>query len=103
MTETLPDDLIGKINEAAGKLLESLAPGGTVSTEQVKAFEAVVEWAKLRKELQPPEKQEAKFDAIRRDFQRETPGGSGTARSSKKKTGANGHDAGTSGDLGLVS
>ena len=36
--------------------------------EQVKAFEAVVDYAKTRKELAPPEKKESQFDKLKRDF-----------------------------------
>lgn len=69
-------DLIDAIDAAAARLLEmggfgvKSADGLTKATlpEQVKAFEAVVEWAKTRKDLRPPEKAKAKFDGIRTGF-----------------------------------
>jgi hypothetical protein len=73
-------DLIDAIDSAAARLLEMggfgvknplRAEDGIVKAtlpEQVKAFEAVVEWAKTRRDLRPPEKAKAKFDGIRSGF-----------------------------------
>ena len=84
-------DLIDAIDSAAARLLEmggfsvKSADGLTKATlpEQVKAFEAVVEWAKTRKDLRPPEKAKAKFDGIR----------SGFNSSSRKRRGSRAPDA----------
>ncbi len=68
-------DLIDVIDAAAARLLVMAGfgakmEGSTAPTlpEQVKAFEAAVEWAKIRNELRPPEKGKSQFDGIREQF-----------------------------------
>ena len=71
-------DLLDARDIAAAHLLEKAGVGATVEggtaakeaplTEQVKAFEAVVDWAKTRKDLRPPKKEESRFDGIKRQF-----------------------------------
>ena len=71
-------DLLDALDIAAAHLLEKAGVGATVEgettakeaplTEQVKAFEAVVDWAKTRKDLRPPKKEESRFDGIKRQF-----------------------------------
>jgi hypothetical protein len=68
--------LIEAIDQAAERLLDMAGFGAKVSAEpvkatlpeQVKAFEAAVEWAKTRNDLAPPDRKESKFDGIRNDF-----------------------------------
>jgi hypothetical protein len=72
----LSEDLLDVIDSAAARLLAMAGFGATTGAEltkatlpeQVKAFEAVVAWAKTRKELRPPERVKAKFDGIRSQF-----------------------------------
>ena len=76
MTKQL--DLLDALDIAAAHLLEKAGVGATMDdgnpmkeaplTEQVKAFEAVVDWAKTRKDLRPPQKEESRFDGIKRQF-----------------------------------
>jgi len=68
-------DLTEAIDTAAKRLLEAAGFSGKVPAdtskplpEQVKAFEAVVEWAKTRNVLKPPEKARSKFDGLREQF-----------------------------------
>jgi hypothetical protein len=71
-------DLLDALDIAAAHLLERAGVGATMTpgnstkeaplTEQVKAFEAVVDWAKTRKDLRPPKKEESRFDGIKRQF-----------------------------------
>ena len=70
-------DLLASLDKAAKHLLEKAGVGASLSAdatttvtlaEQVKAFDSVVEWAKVRKTLAPPEKTESAFDAIRNKF-----------------------------------
>jgi hypothetical protein len=104
------DELIEALDRAA-KLLLAKAGGGdkvevaeslTGSTpmeeppslaEQVKAFEAVVDWAKTRRVLAPPEKTETKFGELKRDFHGESPERPG-APPKKVKRAVNGSVAG---------
>jgi len=90
-------DLLDTLDRAAALLLEKAEIGDTMSgekptvattlTEQVKAFEAVVDWAKTRKDLKPPQKEESRFDGIKREFN----GAAASNRGSKpKKKAANG-------------
>lgn len=74
-----PITLTDVIDSAAAKLLEMAGFGATVDgasaaqatsatlPERVKAFEAAVEWAKVRGEL-PQAKEPSKFERIQRDF-----------------------------------
>jgi hypothetical protein len=71
------DALIETIDSAAARLLEMAGFGVTVEgaepskatlPEQVKAFEAVVEWAKTRPTIRSAEKGKSKFDGIREQF-----------------------------------
>ena len=89
-------DLLDALDIAAAHLLEKAGVGATMDdgtaakeaplTEQVKAFEAVVDWAKTRKDLRPPQKEESRFDGIKRQFNGSTPERGG----SKPKKKANG-------------
>jgi len=100
-------DLLDALDIAAAHLLEKAGVGATMDdgnptkeaplTEQVKAFEAVVDWAKTRKELRPPQKEESRFDGIKRQFNGATPERGG----SKPKKKANGSlpDTGSDTDL----
>lgn len=74
--------LIETIDAAAERLLAMAGFGDKVEgaepppdvtlPEAVKAFDAVVEWAKIRQELQGAAPQRAKFDGIREKFERAT-------------------------------
>jgi hypothetical protein len=95
-------DLLDALDIAAAHLLEKAGVGATVEggtaakeaplTEQVKAFEAVVDWAKTRKDLRPPKKEESRFDGIKRQFNGAAPE---RGRSGPKKK-ANGAAGGSS-------
>jgi len=73
-----PNKLLDALDLAAALLLEKAGVGARMDeeksgtavtvTEQVKAFEAVVDWAKTRKDLRPPQKEESRFDGIKREF-----------------------------------
>lgn len=76
-------DLIDSIDSAAARLLEMAGFGAktdeaavslaiVLTSEQVRAFDAVVEWAKIRKDLRPPEKGKSRFDGIRSSFNGQT-------------------------------
>ena len=74
-------NLVDAIDSAAKRLLDAAGFGDTVQTvesgkptlpEQVKAFEAAVEWAKTRNVLKPPEKGKSKFDGLREQFSQTT-------------------------------
>jgi len=94
MTKQL--DLLDALDIAAAHLLEKAGVGATMDdgnpmkeaplTEQVKAFEAVVDWAKTRKDLRPPQKEESRFDGIKRQFN----GATAERGGSKPKKKANG-------------
>ena len=94
MSEEL--NLLDALDIAAKHLLEKAGVGGKVEgerqppeaplTEQVKAFEAVVDWAKTRKDLRPPQKEESRFDGIKREFN----GATASNRRSKPKKKVNG-------------
>lgn len=94
---TTSKDLLDALDVAATHLLEKAGVGGKVEgerpslelplTDQVKAFEAVVDWVKIRKDLRPPQKEESRFDGIKREFN----GSAASNRRSKpKKPKANG-------------
>jgi len=97
-------DLLDALDIAAAHLLEKAGVGATMEggtpakeaplTEQVKAFEAVVDWAKTRKDLRPPKKEESRFDGIKRQFNSAT---AERGRSSPKKK-ANGSRVGDDAD-----
>ena len=70
-------DLLDTIDTAAASLLDAAGFGAKVEgveppkvelTDRVKAFQAVVDWAKTRSALKPPETGKSKFDAIRDKF-----------------------------------
>jgi hypothetical protein len=75
-----PPDLLSALDVAAQHLLERAGVGAKLDgettekdaplVEQVKAFQAVVDWAKTRKDLVPPEKVESAFDGLRKQFNR---------------------------------
>lgn len=74
-------DLLETIDEAAASLLDAAGFGAKVEgaeptkvelSDRVKAFQAVVDWAKTRNVLKPPERGKTKFDDIKRQFS-ETP------------------------------
>ena len=90
----MADTLIEALDAGATKLLEmAMAPAknddGTPTlvtlAERVKAFEAVVEWAKTRDPLVPKEIKESKFDGIRREFNGKTIDGRRDPRGRKKR------------------
>jgi hypothetical protein len=93
---TTKTDLLDALDVAATHLLEKAGVGGKVDgekpslelplTDQVKAFEAVVDWVKIRKDLRPPQKEESRFDGIKREFNSAT----ASNRRSKPKKKANG-------------
>ena len=79
--------LIDELDKAASALLEKSRTGDSVPSEdsasvshetgsslaeQVKAFQAVVEYAKIRPQLVPQKKKEAAFDGLKRQFNGET-------------------------------
>ena len=68
-------DLVSALDAAAAKLLEQAGLGPTTPekieatpAERVKAFDSVMEYAKLRPTLAPREEKESAFDRIKRDF-----------------------------------
>jgi hypothetical protein len=70
-------DLLDTIDAAAAILLDAAGFGAKVEgvepakielPERVKAFQAVVEWAKTRNVLKPPERGKTRFDDIKRQF-----------------------------------
>jgi hypothetical protein len=74
-------DLLDTIDKAASSLLDAAGFGDKVDgaepakvelSDRVKAFQAVVDWAKTRNALKPPTPGKTKFDVIRDQF-RETP------------------------------
>ena len=74
-------DLLDTIDAAAASLLdaagfsakvEGVEPPKVDLPDRVKAFQAVVDWAKTRNALKPPERGKTQFDAIR-DKVREAP------------------------------
>ena len=76
-----PVELLDTIDAAAASLLdaagfsakvEGVEPPKVDLPDRVKAFQAVVDWAKTRNALKPPERGKTQFDAIRDKF-RETP------------------------------
>ena len=76
-----PKPLLDTIDEAAASLLAAAGFGAKVAdvetpkvelSDRVKAFQAVVDWAKTRNVLKPPDRGTTKFDAIRDQF-RQTP------------------------------
>ena len=75
--------LLDALDAGARKLLELAGLGATVSpsneaapislSEQVKAFDAAAEWAKMRPSLVPPEKpKETNFERLKREFDGES-------------------------------
>jgi hypothetical protein len=70
------DDLIQSLDASAKALLERAQNGDmngenkilpTIG-EQVRVFESIAKWAELRLKLNPPQRKEGKFDAIRKQF-----------------------------------
>ena len=70
-------DLLDTIDAAAASLLDAAGFGAKVEgaeppkvelSDRVKAFQAVVDWAKTRNVLKPPERGKTKFDDIKRQF-----------------------------------
>src|ERR1700689_1626773 len=77
--------LIDSIDEAATALLLKVRRDGTLPqdekpdlfVEEIKAFQAVVEWAKARHAISPPpepEKGPSKYDGLKRQFNGEKAG-----------------------------
>lgn len=93
-------DLLAALDIAAAHLLEKAGVGGKLASgespseaalaDQVKAFNAVVDWAKTRRELAPPEKKESPFDGIRRNFN--------SAPAKRRRTAGKGQEDATSPD-----
>jgi hypothetical protein len=82
-------DLIVEIDAAAAELLKrATAPDkneqdeATLVTlaERTKAFDSVVDWAKVRQGLVPPDKTLSKFEQMQRDFN-----GIGTRKTDKRR------------------
>lgn len=95
--------LISSLDEAAKHLLamagvsdkvagEAPKPVATLA-EQVKAFEAVVDWAKTRRGLKPAPKPESKFDGIKQQFNGTAPVRRGSSARRPKKAEAPGDGA----------
>ena len=72
-----PKPLLDTIDDAAASLLDAAGFGAKVDgvepakvelSDRVKAFQAVVDWAKTRNVLKPPVAGKTKFDAIRDKF-----------------------------------
>lgn len=90
--------LLDALDVAAAHLLEKAGVGDTMAdekssmavtvTEQVKAFEAVVDWAKTRKELRPPQKEESRFDGIKREFSSAAPRRGSKPKGQKSRSGS---------------
>jgi hypothetical protein len=82
-------DLVDDVDKAAGELLkramaadknEDGTPTLVTLTERTKAFDSVVEWAKVRHGLAPPEKIPSKFEQIKGAFD-----GTGTRKTNKRR------------------
>ena len=75
-TKTPADDLIAQIDTTAFTLLQRIGGGGintaeqsAILTEQVKAFDAIVKWAGVRKDLLPKEEPKAtRFAEMKESF-----------------------------------
>ena len=77
MSDEPKPELLDTIDAAAASLLDAAGFGAKVEgaepakvelPDRVKAFQAVVDWAKTRNALKPPERQKTKFDDIKRQF-----------------------------------
>ncbi len=82
-------ELIDDVDKAAGELLkramaadknEDGTPTLVTLTERTKAFDSVVEWAKVRHALAPPERAPSKFEQIKGAFD-----GTGTRKTNKRR------------------
>jgi hypothetical protein len=90
------DDLIARIDNTALTLLQRIGGGGintaeqsAILTEQVKAFDAIVKWASVRKDLLPKEEPKAtKFGAMKSAFHDV---GSGAAAGNRRGAGKAAH------------
>ena len=81
--------LIDDVDKAAGELLkramasdknEDGTPTLVTLAERTKAFDSVVEWAKVRHALVPPERAPSKFEQIKGAFD-----GTGTGKTNKRR------------------
>lgn len=96
-------DFIAALDEAAKVLLSKAGVSAKVEggapapvctlAEQVKAFEAVVDWAKTRRDLKPPEKAKSAFDDIRNQFAGTAPVSGRNSRRSRKAAASGDADA----------
>ncbi len=82
-------ELIDDVDKAAGELLrramasdknEDGTPTLVTLAERTKAFDSVVEWAKVRHDLAPPERAPSKFEQIKGAFD-----GTGTRKTNKRR------------------
>ena len=82
-------ELIDDVDKAAGELLrramasdenEDGTPTLVTLAERTKAFDSVVEWAKVRHDLAPPERAPSKFEQIKGAFD----GTAGTRKTNKR-------------------
>ena len=86
-------EFVAALDTAARSLLEKAGISAKVTdgkssavvtvAEQVKAFEAVVDWAKTRRELVPKPKEKSAFDDIKSRFNGEAPQRRGNAHPGK--------------------
>jgi len=93
-------ELLKAIDEAAAHLLQRAGVSANVAPEnvrpeaeaplpeQVKAFQAVVDWAKARHDLVPAGEEGSKFSGLKQQFFGSSPGGGGVR--AKKPKAANG-------------
>ena len=89
------DDLLVQIDATALTLLQRIGGGGintaeqsAILTEQVKAFDAIVKWASVRKDLLPKEEPKAnKFASMKGAFH----DGSGPAAGNRRGAGKTAH------------
>ena len=90
------DEFLQALDVAAKLLLEKAGVSAKVEdgtsppvalADRVKAFEAVVDWAKTRRGLAPQEKPKSAFDAITSQFKGEPAVGRRSPRRAKKDAG----------------
>lgn len=94
-------DLVAALDAAATKLLEQAGLGPTTPAkieatpaERVKAFDSVMEYAKLRPTLAPAKKEDSAFDRIKREFNDPAPERRGRPRKAKAEGNPDGAEPG---------
>jgi hypothetical protein len=99
--------LVNDLDKAVAKLLQTAGLGDTVEgekclatlTEQVKAFDSAMDYAKIRPTLIPKETVESPFASLKRDFDGDAPARRGRRAKAKKDDGADDGDESGAGQL----